>query len=117
MAGGDAVQIALPVYKVVLENEHVRVLDTRTGPGDSSEMHIHPNVVGYAISYCTWGLTGPDGTTVLVAVKAGETFYLDAVDHSAHDAGTTGPTLVDRTEEVGSRSNPPDWKKRQMPRH
>ena len=43
MAGGDAVQIAPPVYKVVLENEHVRVLDTRTGPGDSSEMHIHPN--------------------------------------------------------------------------
>ena len=117
MAGGDAVQIAPHVYKVVLENEHVRVLDTRTGPGDSSEMNSHPNMVGYAISDCTWDLTGPDGTTVLVAVKAGETFYLDAVDHSAHDVGTTGPTLVDRTEEVGSRTNPPDWKKRQMPRH
>ena len=90
MAGGDAVQIAPPVYKVVLENEHVRVLDTRTGPGDSSEMHIHPNMVGYAISDCTWDLTGPDGTTVLVAVNVGETFYLDAVDHSAHDVGTTG---------------------------
>ena len=69
MAGGDAVQIAPPVYKVVLENEHVRVLDTRTGPGDSSEMHIHPNMVGYAISDCTWDLTGPDGPTVLVPAK------------------------------------------------
>ncbi len=45
MAGGDAVQIAPHVYKVVLENEHVRVLDTRTGPGDSSEMNSHPNMV------------------------------------------------------------------------
>jgi len=90
MAGGDAVQIAPPVYKVVLENEHVRVLDTRTGPGDSSEMHIHPNVVGYAISDCTWDLTGPDGTTVLVAVKAGKTVYLDAVDYPAHDVGAIG---------------------------
>ena len=90
MAGGDAVQIAPDVYKVVLEDEHVKVLGTRTGPGDSSEMHSHPNMVGYAISDCTWALTGPDGTTVLVAVKAGKTVYLDAVDHSAHDVGTIG---------------------------
>ena len=90
MAGRDAVQIAPHVYKVVLENEHVRVLDTRTGPGDSSEMNSHPNMVGYAISDCTWDLTGPDDTTVLVAVNVGETFSLDAVDHSAHDVGTTG---------------------------
>ena len=66
------------------------VLVTRTGPDDSPEMHSHPNMVGYAISDCTWTLTGPDGTTVLVAGKVGETFYSDAVDHSAHDVGTTG---------------------------
>jgi len=69
----------------------MRVLGTRTGPGDSPEMHSHPNMVGYAISDCTWALTGPDGTTVLVAVKAGKTVYLDAVDHSPHDVGTIGP--------------------------
>ena len=80
MAGGDAVQIAPDVYKGVLENEHVRVLGTRTGPGDSPEMHCHPNTVGYAISDCTWTLTGPDRTTVLVAVKTGHTVYLDAGD-------------------------------------
>ena len=76
MAGGDAVQIAPPVYKVVLENEHVRVLDTRTGPGDSSEMHSHHNTVGYEIRLHV----GPHGTTVLVAVKTGKTVYLDAGD-------------------------------------
>jgi len=90
MAGGDAVQIAPDVYKVVLEDEHVRVLGTHTGPGDSSEMHSHHNMVGYAISDCTWALTGPDGTTVLVAVKAGKTVYLDAVDYSGHDVGAIG---------------------------
>ena len=66
------------------------VLVTRTGPDDSPEMHSHPNMVGYAISDCTWTLTGPDGTTVQVAVKAGKTVYLDAVDHSPHDVGTIG---------------------------
>ena len=88
MARGDAVQIAPDVYTVVLEDEHVRVLGTRTGPGDSPEMHCHPSMVGYVISDCTWALTGLDGTTVLVAIKAGKTVYLDAVDHSAHDVGT-----------------------------
>ena len=68
----------------------MRVLVTRTRTDDSPEMHSHPNMVGYAISDCTWTLTGPDGTTVLVAVKAGKTVYLDAVDHSAHDVGTIG---------------------------
>ena len=90
MAGGDAVQIAPDVYKVVLEDEHVRVLGTRIGPGDSSEMHSHHNMVSYAISDCTWALTCSDGTTVLVAVKADKTVYLDAVDHSAHDVGAIG---------------------------
>jgi len=87
---GDAVEVAPHVYKVVLENEHVRVLDTRTEPGGKSDMHGHPNMVGYAITDCTWDLTGLDGTTVLVAVKAGDTFYLDAVDPAAHDVGTGG---------------------------
>ena len=80
MAGGDAVQIAPDVYKVVLEDEHVRVLGTCTGSGDSSEMHSHPHMVGYATSDCTWTLTGPDRITVLVAVKTGKTVYLDAGD-------------------------------------
>ena len=80
MAGGDAVQIAPDVYKVVRENKHVRVLGTGAGPGDSPEMHCHPNMVGYAISDCTWTLTGPDRTTVLVAVKTGKAVYLDAGD-------------------------------------
>jgi len=47
-------------------------------------------MVGYAISDCTWDLTRPDGNAVLVTIKTGGTFYLGAVDHSAHDVGTTG---------------------------
>lgn len=87
---GDAVKVAPHVYTVVLENDKVRVLDTKTDAGASSEMHSHPNMVGYAISDCSWDLTGPDGTTARVEVPAGATFYLDAVDHSAFDFGTTG---------------------------
>lgn len=71
---GDAVQVAPHVYTVVLENDKVRVLDTNTDAGASSDMHSHPNMVGYAISDCSWDLTGPDGTTARVEVPAGATF-------------------------------------------
>ena len=91
---GDAVAIAPDVYKVVLENERVRVLDTRTTPGGTSAMHNHPDMVGYAISDCTWDLTSPDGETVRVEIKEGDTFFLDAVDHSAKDVGTTGSHAI-----------------------
>ena len=84
----DAVKVALDVYKVVLENERVRVLDVKTQPGDSTLMHHHPDMVGYAISACTWELTSPNRETIRVELPAGETVYLDATDHSAEDVGT-----------------------------
>jgi hypothetical protein len=77
---GDAIQVAPHVYKVDLENDKVRVLDTRTELGGTSDMHSNPIMVGCAISDCTWDLTDPNG----------ETFYLDAVDHAAKDVGTSG---------------------------
>ena len=51
-------------------------------------------MVGYAISDCTWDLTGPSGDIVHVEIKAGETFYLDAVDHAAKDVGTGGSHAI-----------------------
>ncbi len=91
---GDAAQVAPDVYKVFFENERVRVLDTRTAPGGTSQMHHHPDMVGYAVSDCSWDLTSPEGETVRVEIKAGETFFLDAVDHSAKDIGTTGSHAI-----------------------
>ena len=86
---GDAVKIAPDVYKVVLENERVRVLDVRTKPGDTSAMHGHPDMVGYAVSDCTWMLTPPNGEPARVELKAGETFFLETVEHTAEDVETS----------------------------
>ena len=93
----DTVKIAPDVYKVVLENERVRVLDTRTRPGGKSEMHGHSEMVGYAVTDCTGILTSPDGEEARVELKAGETFFLPATEHRAEDVGTGGSraTLVE----------------------
>jgi hypothetical protein len=38
----DAMVAAPSHHEVLLENEHVRVLDTKLGPGESTPVHTHP---------------------------------------------------------------------------
>ena len=45
----DAIKIAPHAYKVVLDNDRVRVLESRMKPGDKTEMHGHPAVVACAV--------------------------------------------------------------------
>ena len=90
----DAVSVAPHVYKSVIDNERVRVLDVKTDAGASTDMHHHPDMVGYAISDCTWDLTSPDGETVRVELKAGDSLFLPATDHSAIDVGDSGSHAI-----------------------
>ena len=41
----DVVKVAPDQFKVVLENEHVRVLEFRMKPGEKEAMHTHPATV------------------------------------------------------------------------
>ena len=91
---GDAVQIAPDIYKVLLENDRVRVLDISTEPGGSSSEHSHPDMILHAVTDCAWDLTGPDGDTVTVEIPAGSTMFLDATTHSAVDIGTSGSHAI-----------------------
>ena len=90
----DAVTVAPHVYRVLLENDRVRVLDIRTQPGGTSEMHAHPASVIYAVSDCTWLLTSDSGEEVRAEVKAGQTLFQEACTHKAKDVGTTGSHAI-----------------------
>lgn len=57
----DAVQTDGDKYKVVLENDCVRVLDYRDRPGEKTHQHKHPAFVLYALSPFKRTLTSPDG--------------------------------------------------------
>jgi hypothetical protein len=49
----DAVAAAPDHHNIIFENEHVRVLDTRIGPGETTPVHTHrwPSVV-YTLQTC-----------------------------------------------------------------
>lgn len=85
----DAVAVAPHAYKVVLENDRVRVLESRMGPGDRTEMHSHPALVAVAMQGGKYRFTLGDGQTMEVDVPVGVPLYFDAVDHETENIGDT----------------------------
>lgn len=62
----DAVVAAPAHHSVVLENQHVRALDTRIAPGDTVPLHTHrwPSVL-YVLSWSDFVRRDEKGTVVL----------------------------------------------------
>ncbi len=90
----DSVAIAPDVYTVALENDRVRVLEIKTKPGQSSELHSHPDMVLYAVTDCDWKLGGESGDPVDVNIPKGLSMFLDATTHTAVDIGTSGSHAI-----------------------
>jgi beta-alanine degradation protein BauB len=76
-------------YKVLVENDRVRVLDFRLRKGDSEVMHSHPAHVLYVLEPFKIMFRLPDGRTATRETKAGDVLYSDAVTHSPTNIGTT----------------------------
>ncbi len=85
---GDAAVIAPHFYKVVLENDRVRVLEFRGKPGDKTEMHSHPALVYIGLTEGSFRFSLPDDQTVEKNLTAGQAMYLDPVDHAAEILGS-----------------------------
>jgi hypothetical protein len=79
-------------YRVVFENDRVRVLEYRDVPGDRTSPHEHPDSVMITLSSFDRRLSS-DGKTRNVTLAAGEVRWLDAQEHSGENVGST-PTHV-----------------------
>jgi quercetin dioxygenase-like cupin family protein len=92
----DVLKAAANAYKLLMENEKVRVLDIRLKPGEKAPMHNHPSShVVYVMNYAKFKLTFPDGKTGEFDLKAGQTLWLEAGSHETENIGTTdGHNLV-----------------------
>ena len=79
-------------YKVVFENERVRVLEYRDEPGAKTNPHDHPDSVMVTLSGFDRRLTVGEQSRD-VRMESGEVRWLDAQRHSGENTGTT-PTHV-----------------------
>lgn len=79
-------------YKVVLENELVRVLEYTDEPGDRTTPHVHPDSVMHTLSAFRRRLTS-GAETREVDLPAGVTTWVPAQEHYGENIGDT-PTHV-----------------------
>jgi quercetin dioxygenase-like cupin family protein len=83
----DAVKVAPDSYKVVLENDQVRVLEVRIKQGAKSEMHSHPRSVAICLNDQRLKFTFPNGKSEDTNLKRGQTVWLDGISHSVENTG------------------------------
>jgi beta-alanine degradation protein BauB len=81
-------------FKVVLDNDKVRVIDNLSNPGEKSTWHSHPDMLIYVLEGGTNKSTTKDGKTKTTEFKKGETVWMDAVTHQTENIGKTKMHLL-----------------------
>lgn len=80
-------------YRVILENEKVRVLEYTDAPGDETTPHEHPDSVMYTLSSFTRRLMSGD-FQMDVELDAGQVLWLPAQQHHAKNIGETTTHVI-----------------------
>src|ERR1700730_6271040 len=85
----DPVKSSPQYYKVLLENDQVRLLESRLKPGEKEAMHSHPTGVVYVLSGAKLKFSYPDGRTEEKAAATGEAIWRDPTTHAVENVGDT----------------------------
>ena len=90
----DPVKIDGDKYKVLLENEKVRVLEYRDVPGAKTTMHYHPDFVVCSLSSFSRRLILGSGKIMEREFKIGEVLWNPAREHIGENTGTTDTHVI-----------------------
>jgi quercetin dioxygenase-like cupin family protein len=85
----DPVKQSPQYYKVLLENDQVRVLEYRLKPGEREPMHTHTAGVLYIFGDAKMKTTYPDGRIEETTGGAGEAHWRNPVTHALENIGKT----------------------------
>lgn len=103
----DALTVDPRAYRVVLDNDRVRVLEYKSGPGlgvCGQGMHSHPAHITVSLTGAKLKGTTPDGKVSFREIPPGHVFFAEAETHSAEIIGGAGT----RTYIIELKGN--DWK-------
>lgn len=87
-ASEDAVTVDPKHYKVVFQNDRVRVLQIHYGPNEKSVMHAHPASVAVFLTDGKMKFTLADGKAIVSDVKPGQAQWSDNQKHLPENTGT-----------------------------
>ncbi len=85
----DPVPIYPENYKVLFENDRVRVLDFQLRKGAKEDFHSHAANVVYVLAPFRVQFTLRDGQTKIREAKAGDVFFSEPVTHASNNIGDT----------------------------
>ena len=85
----DPVKVAPQAFKEILNNDHTRVLEYQSKPGQKEAMHSHATGILYVLSDGKFKTTTPDGKSKEIDYKKGQAYWRDAMTHSGENIGTT----------------------------
>lgn len=90
-AGEESTQDPLALYpenyRVLLDNDRVRVLDFRLARGASERMHTHPAHLAVFLEEFTIRFTLPDGSTALREGRPHQISWSDGATHASENVG------------------------------
>lgn len=84
----DPVLVSPELYRVIFENDRVRVLEYRDKPGDRTRPHDHPDSVMYPLASFRRRITS-GGRQVEVELTAGQVRWVGAQEHEGENIGDT----------------------------
>lgn len=91
----DPTEVSPNSYKVLLENEHVRVVEYQVLPGERDNWHTHPAKVSYILSGGALKITTAAGESFVVQEKAGAaTWFGEVGKHYGENVGDTTVRIV-----------------------
>ena len=84
----DPVKQSPQYYKVLIDNDEVRVLEYRLKPGEKEPMHSHPRGFVYYLADAKLRVSFPDGKSEESELKTGEAHWRDAITHAVENIAT-----------------------------
>ncbi|MEO7922820.1 MAG: hypothetical protein ABIR30_04025 [Chitinophagaceae bacterium] len=91
----DPVKILPDKFKILLENEHVRVVQYSLKPGEKDDWHTHPAKSSYVVSGGKLKVHLENGEIIFADEETGTASWMDYVGkHYVENIGNTTVTIV-----------------------
>ncbi len=89
MAYIDPVKSSPNNYKVLMENDHVRVLEMNLKAGETDNTHSHPDETAYFITGSKVKIHLPDGGAMEADIPDGHVMWHEAWTHTVENVGSS----------------------------
>lgn len=89
MAYIDPVKSSPNNYKVLMENDHVRVLEMNLKAGETDNTHSHPDETVYFLTGSKVKIHLPDGGAMEADIPDGHVMWHEAWTHTVENVGSS----------------------------